>query len=109
MSIADVIQNCIHVSDSIKFPIHVLGVCCDGDYRIMERLYDELVPLMILDPLVLIVFIYVCPEAELPALFARVPSYFATAWLIKSVKDNRTFLKSDVSMLIIVGTVCSYG
>ena len=65
----------------------------------MERLYDELEPLMLLDPLVLTAFIYVCPQAELPALFARIPSYFATAWLFKKVKDNRVFWKSDVSNL----------
>lgn len=54
---------------------------------------------MLLDPLVLIAFVYVCPKAELPAVFEKISPYFATAWLMKSVKDNRFFLRSDVSIL----------
>ena len=57
----------------------------------MERLYDELEPLMLLDPLVLTTFVYVCPKAELPAIFRKIPPNYATAWLIKDVKDNRFF------------------
>ena len=54
---------------------------------------------MLLDPLVLIAFVYVCPKAELPAVFEKISSYFATAWLMKRVKDDRFFLRSDVSIL----------
>lgn len=53
---------------------------------------------MVLDPLVLIAFVYVCPKAELPAVFEKISPYFAIAWLVKSVKDDRFFLRSDVSI-----------
>ena len=53
---------------------------------------------MVLDPLVLLAFVYVCPKAELPAVFEKISPYFATAWLIKRVKDNRYFLRNDVSI-----------
>ena len=53
---------------------------------------------MVLDPLVLLAFVYVCPKAELPAVFEKISPYFATAWLIKRVKDDRYFFRSDVSI-----------
>ena len=55
---------------------------------------------MILDPLLLTAFVYVCPISELHSLFARIPSFFATAWLIKDVKDNKHFYRNAVSGLI---------
>jgi hypothetical protein len=63
----------------------------------MERLCTELEPLMVLDPLVLTAFVYVCPKAELPAVFEKISPYFATAWLMKRVKDDKYFLRNDVS------------
>lgn len=57
---------------------------------------------MLLDPLILTTFVYVCPKAELPAIFGKIPSSFAIAWLIKDMKDNRCFLRSDVSISKIV-------
>jgi hypothetical protein len=64
----------------------------------MEQLCTELEPLMVLDPLVLTAFVYVCPKAELPAVFGKISPYFATAWLIKRVKDDSFFWKRDVSI-----------
>ena len=55
---------------------------------------------MLLDPLVLTAFVYVCPKADLPAIFERISSYFATAWLMKKVKDTRYFWESNVSILL---------
>jgi hypothetical protein len=53
---------------------------------------------MVLDPLVLLAFVYVCPKAELPAVFGKISPYFATSWLMKRVKDDRLFYKTDVSI-----------
>ena len=69
-----------------------------GNCRIMEQLCSELEPLMVLDPHVLLAFVYVCPKAELPAVFEKISPYFATAWLMKRVKDDRSFYKNDVSI-----------
>ena len=60
---------------------------------------------MVLDPLVLLAFVYVCPKAELPAVFGKISPYFATAWLMKRVKDDRSFYKNDVSIKLYWATM----
>lgn len=52
---------------------------------------------MILDPLLLAAFVYVCPKSELRDLFSKIPSFFAIGWLIKDVRDYRS-KRSDVSI-----------
>ena len=64
----------------------------------MQKMYAALESLMMLDPLLLTAFVYVCPKCELHILFEKIPSFFATSWLIKDVKDNRYFYRNDVSM-----------
>lgn len=64
-------------------------------------MYNQLEPLMKLDPFLLTTFVYVCPKSALNDLFALIPSCIATSWLIKDVRDNRFFLKSEVSIYII--------
>ena len=66
--------------------------------RIVARVYDELAPLMILDPLLLAAFVYICPRAELCSLFMKIPSFVATAWLLKLIKDSRSFGREKVSI-----------
>ena len=67
--------------------------------RSLNKLYADLEPLMSLDPLLLTTVVYVCPKHELHFLFSKIPSLFAAAWLIKDVRDDRFFLRSDVSSL----------
>lgn len=65
------------------------------------EMYDELQPLMILDPHLLTAFVFVCPNNELHLLFKKIPSFFATAWLLKTMKENNYTLKDKVSSLAI--------
>lgn len=74
--------------------------CASHKHRILQKLYTELEPLMLLDPLLLTTLVYIYPKHELHSLFANIPSLFATAWLIKDVRDDRYFLRSDVSIVI---------
>lgn len=47
----------------------------------MEEMFDKFEHLCIFDPLLLYVFVYICPRKDLPALFERIPPVLSTRWL----------------------------
>ena len=50
-------------------------------YRYVKQYYPMVKSLIDLDPLTLQAFVYICPDADLSDLFARIPPNVCTAWL----------------------------
>ena len=66
-------------------------------YRIVERVFDRLQPLTVLDPLLLTEFVYICPRLELPYLFLQIPTFVSTAWLASVTRDSKSLDRSEVA------------
>ena len=47
--------------------------------------YDELKPLLMLDPLLLPLLVGACPNHELPVVFSVIPTYLSAAMILKAV------------------------
>ena len=45
------------------------------------EIFDKVEEFFILDPLLLQLFVYICPKKDLPAMFQRIPPVLSTAWL----------------------------
>lgn len=56
-------------------------------FRFVETHYEQVRPLFEADPLLLPVFIRVCPKAELSILFKKIPVTLALSWLVKLARD----------------------
>ena len=50
-------------------------------YSFIERRFDSLKPLTVLDPNFLPTIMFICPEPELPNLLMKVPPYLSVPWL----------------------------
>ncbi len=70
----------------------------------MEKL-QELQPLTLADPLLLLDFVYMCPHADYLELFSRIPPFIAITWLShKASFETSRITTSDVCYLLILGT-----
>lgn len=49
--------------------------------RFIEKHFDEFEDLFALDPLLLRLFIYICPKKDLFSLFEHIPTVLSTIWL----------------------------
>ena len=50
-------------------------------HSFIERRFDSLKPLTVLDPNFLPVIMFICPKPELPLLLIRVSPYLSVSWL----------------------------
>ena len=60
------------------------------------QLYQDLEPLMSLDPLVLYGFLDVCPEQELLKLFPIVLPYFSISFMASQQKKRKAITAEEV-------------
>ena len=67
----------------------------------IERLFDSLKPLTVLDPNFLPIIMFICPKPELPNLLVQVPSHLSVTWLSSCylVETKGYWNKDDVSYL----------
>lgn len=56
--------------------------------------FEDLKPLVILDPLMLPLLVHVCPIEELPGVIAVIPPYLSAARLVK-ILFNLPFIHTD--------------
>ena len=63
----------------------------------VEKVFDRLQPLTVLDPLLLTELVYICPKLELPFLFLQIPTFVSTAWLASVTKDSKDLNRSEVT------------
>lgn len=57
-------------------------------HRMIDGLHHELKPLVQLDPLLLPMLVYICPNHELPKLLLIIPTYLSVAWLYELVDPH---------------------
>ena len=62
-------------------------------------MYESLKPLMVLDPLLLCGFIFICPRCELPKLFHEVDPFISTSFMITQMEKNRALTLEQVSLI----------
>ena len=68
----------------------------------IERRFNNLKPLTVLDPNFLPIIMYICPKPELPNLLARVPPYLSLSWLSSCYLNEvtGTLLKDEVRHIL---------
>ena len=66
--------------------------------RFIEESFDRFKDHFVLDPLLVRVFVYICPVKDLPSLFERIPPVLSTVWLAHMVKYTAAgiFNKNEV-------------
>ena len=52
-----------------------------NSFRFVNTFYTPLEPYFAADPLLLLDFVYLCPEDDYPELFKRAPAHVSLAWL----------------------------
>ena len=57
-------------------------------FRVVKKLFKDLKPLGVLDPLFLPLFVLLCPEKELPELFLEIPLYLSGAFMLLIIRDR---------------------
>lgn len=57
-------------------------------FRVVKKLFKDLKPLGVLDPLFLPLFVLLCPEKELPELFLETPLYLSGAFMLLVIRDR---------------------
>ncbi len=60
----------------------------------MELFFSRLEEIFELDPMVLLAFVYICPEADLCALFEKILPHVSVAWLLYVIGD---LIQQDLS------------
>lgn len=79
-----VIKNIIHFSSNMF-------------YRFMQEFFDKYEHLLELDPLLLRVLIFICPDKELASLFERIPPFLSTTWLEYKAYQAHSMNKPEAS------------
>ena len=66
--------------------------------RFVEESFEKFSDYFILDPHLLRVFVYICPEKDFPSLFECIPPIISTVWLAQLVKHAAAgiFNKNEV-------------
>ena len=68
--------------------------------RVVEKYFDDLKPLTVVDPLFLPMFVAACPLPELPLLFHQVPPYVSVSRTSVLIGDTiGSLTKNEVSMI----------
>ena len=70
-------------------------------YRLIERHYSTLKPLLIADPKLLPVLMYICPSKQLPFLIRKIPVLVSAAW-ISNLIDITDDISQSVSSMVLV-------
>ena len=83
-----VIKNIIHFSSNMF-------------YRFMQEFFEKCEHLLVLDPLLLRVLIFICPDKELASLFEKIPPYLSTTWLAYKAFHAYTMNKPEASECIL--------
>lgn len=50
-------------------------------YRLVEDHYLALKPLLVADPLLIHVLVYICPRKQLQFLIQKIPAFVSAAWI----------------------------
>ena len=66
-------------------------------FRCVNDLYMDLKPLFAADPMLLHVFIAICPEEDCLSLFMKIPTYLSLTWVSRLPKLIRYVNREDVS------------
>ncbi len=76
----------------------------------MELFFSQLDEMFELDPMVLLAFVYICPETNLCALFEKILPHVSTAWLLNVIGDRiqQGVSRENVSLCYIVYTIVFY-
>jgi len=63
----------------------------------MQEFFDKYEHLLVLDPLLLRVLIFICPDKELASLFERIPPFLSTTWLEYKAYQAHSMNKPEAS------------
>ena len=64
--------------------------------RNLEKLYEDLKPLMKLDPLVLPKFMFVCPKRQLSSLYFKIPPYYTISFMALQLQRKNVIKPIEV-------------
>ena len=71
-------------------------------YRLIECHYKTLEPLLMADPKLLPVLMYICPSKQLPFLIREIPVRVSAAWIshLMDSEDHKLSVRSSISKAI---------
>ena len=66
-------------------------------FRFIQEFFEKCEHLLALDPLLLRVLIFICPDKELAFIFEKIPPYLSTTWLAYKAFHAYTMNKPEAS------------
>jgi len=66
-------------------------------FRLIQEFFEKCEHLLVLDPLLLRVLIFVCPDKELASLFERIPPFLSATWLAHKAYQAHSMNKPEAS------------